>query len=510
MRATDDGTTERATLSLSPSAPLVLRGTIMSWLQYGTAVVITIVLTPIVLRHLGPAPYGLWLALSQLVGYAGALDLGVTPSIVRYVSDARGSGDWRRIRETVGTALWFHMGVGVVCVPLGLLVGKGVQRWLDLGGAPSGEIRWTILVVVLATAVSFPGMALTGALRGFQRFDVAAGVATLSHLVRGGTVVTAVALGMHLTGLAVGNLLASLVTLAASLILLKRLTGLGFETFQQGSRSALRRLVSFGAYSVVGVLGLQLAYGSDTILIGATLSATDAARFGVAVSLLALASASVGAFTGNLMPLAGMYAARHQGPSTARVYLLGTRLAATLALPQLVVLFHEGSGLLRLWLGSEIGFPAAANLRLLVPAYLPSLLNAAGLPVALGLGLQHRAARLLVGEGVTKVVLALALAPALGAAGVALATLLAGVVFQGVLWPVTLRRQLGIPLVRYMREAILPPILPALALFLALTVWPTPGSVGKLVWRWSAIGGVVLLYWSLTLWLLRRPTEARS
>jgi O-antigen/teichoic acid export membrane protein len=486
----------------------VFRGTILSWLQHGVAVVITIVLTPIVLRHLGPAAYGLWLAISQLVAYAGALDLGVTPSVVRFVSDARGSGDWRRIRETVGAALWFHMGMGAVCVPLGLLVGEGVQRWLDLGDTPPGEVRWTIVVVVLAAAVSFPGMALTGALRGFQRFDVAAGVATFSHLVRGTTVVAAVALGMHLIGLAAGHLLASLVTLGANFLLLKRLTGLGFETVQQRSHRALRELLSFGAYSALGVLGLQLAYGSDTILIGATLNATDAARFGVAVSLLALASASVGAFTGNLMPLAGLYAARHQEPANARVYLLGTRIAATLALPQLVVLFHEGPDLLRLWLGSEVGLPAAANLRLLVPAYLPSLLNAAALPIALGLGLQHRAARLLVGEGVAKVVLALALAPALGAAGVALATLVSGGVFQGVLWPVSLRRRLGIPLGRYMLEAILPPTLPALTLFLALTAWPTPGSVGQLLWRWSAIAGVLLLYWSLTLWVLRRPSKA--
>jgi O-antigen/teichoic acid export membrane protein len=492
----------------------VLRGTVVSWAQYVVALGVTLAVTPFVLGRLGPAAYGVWLLFTQALGYSGLLDLGVTPALVRYVSEARAREDRQALQQTLGTALRFHAAAAAACLLLGLLFAAGIERWFDLGEMPVDVARRTVVVAALATAVGFPATALTGALRGFQRFDLAAGLGVASHLVRAAAIFVALELGMGLPGLAGAALLGSLVALVGGGILLKRVSGLGLEFLSAGSHAALKRLLSLGAFSMVGTAGWQLAYGSDTILIGAMLTAVDAAHFGLAVNVLVMVSAFVGAFTGNLMPLASVYEARGQTERLRRTYLLGTRIAATLALPQLIVLFMEGQSLLGLWLGPKVGTPAGEILQLLVLAYLPSFLNAAGMPLAFGLGLERVGAALTASEGVTKLGLSLLLIGPIGTKGVALATLASGVVHQGLLWPWAICRQLGLPLRSFWWQALGPLILPAVSLALGLFAWQhlAPG-VPELL-RLCVAATSVLLYWLYALKSVRhgggRAAEAEG
>ncbi len=482
----------------------VLRGTVGSWLQYVVALAVTLAVTPFVLGHLGPAAYGVWLLFTQALGYSGLLDLGVTPALVRYVAEARGREDRQALRHTLGTALRFHAAAGAACLVLGLLFAAGVHRWFDLGELPADAARQTAVLAALATAIGFPATALTAALRGFQRFDLAAGLGVASHLVRAAATFAALTLGMGLPGLAGAALLGSFVALIGGGILLKRISGLGLESVSAGSRATLRRLLSFGAFSLVGAVGWQLAYGADLIVIGAILTVADAAHFGLALNVIAMASAFVGAFTGNLMPLASVYRARGQTESLQTTYLWGTRVAATLALPQLIVLFVEGTSLLSRWVGPKVGTPAGEILQVLVLAYLPNLLNAAGMPLALGLGLERVGAALMVSEGVTKLGLSLLLVGAIGTKGVALATLASGLVHQGLLWPWALCRQLGLPLRSFWWRALGPLILPTVSLALGLFAWKRISAGLPELVHLLMTPAIVLLYCLYTLKSIRR------
>jgi O-antigen/teichoic acid export membrane protein len=479
----------------------------VSWTQYVVALAVTLAITPFVLGRLGPAAYGVWLLFTQALGYSGLLDLGVTPALVRSVSEARAREDRQALRQTLGTALRFHAAAAAACLLLGLLFAAGIEHWFDLGKMPVAVARQAVVVAALATAVGFPATALTGALRGFQRFDLAAGLGVSSHLVRAAATFVALQLGMGLPGLAGASLLGSLVALVGGGLLLKRVSGLSLEILSAGSRAALKRLLSLGAFSMVGSAGWQLAYGSDTILIGAMLTAVDVAHFGLAANVLVMVSAFVGSFTGNLMPLASVYEARGQTERLRRTYLLSTRIAATLALPQLIVLFLEGQSLLVLWLGPKVGVPAGELLRFLVVAYLPSFLNAAGLPLAFGLGLERASAALMVSEGVTKLGLSLLLIGPIGTKGVALATLASGVVHQGLLWPWTICRKVKLPLRSFWWQALGPLIVPGAGLALGLFAWKhlAPGVPALL--RSFAAATAVLLYWLYALRSVGRGVE---
>lgn len=472
---------------------LVLRGTLVGWAQYAVAVAVTLVVTPFVLGHVGPASYGAWLLLTQVLGYSGLLDLGVTPALVRQVSEARGRSDQQALRVALGTALRFHTVAGAACLGFGLALAGGLARCFEIGDIQMGTARQTILIATVAAAIGFPGTALVGALRGFQRVDLAASLGVTSHLVRAGATFVALELTLGLPGLAAAVLLGSLLVLVGGAILLKRVSGLGLDLIFVGSSSALRRLLSFGAFSLIGTAGWQLAYGSDVVLVSATLTAVDAAHFGLAVNVLTMVSAFVGAFTANLTPLASLYEARGQTERAQETYLLGTRFAAVLSLPQLAILYMEGRSLLVLWLGPSVGTPAGQILELLVLAHVPVLINAAGMPLALGLGLQRAGAALMVSEGLTKVLLALLLVGSWGTKGVVIATLAAGLLHQGLAWPWTMCRNLRISLRRFAWRTLAPVLPIVLAITSGLHLLQRLETTPTL--RLTLASALLLAYW---------------
>jgi O-antigen/teichoic acid export membrane protein len=109
--------------------------------------------------------------------------------------------------------------------------------------------------------------------------------------------------------------------------------------------------------------------------------------------------------------------------------------------------------------------PAGALLGLLTLAQLPTLANSVGFQIALGTGLHRRAAVLSVGEGLSKVLLAVFLVPRLGVSGVVLSSLVASTVANAILWPRVLRAHLRVGMVQFASAAIAPaawPLLPAL------------------------------------------------
>jgi O-antigen/teichoic acid export membrane protein len=466
------GRSTRATLA---------RNTVASWLSYGTAVVIALALTPLVIHSIGAAGYGVWVLLTQLTGYAGLLDVGVQPAVARFVSEARARGDRDDGQSIISTAILLHGSIGLGVLALLALLSFFVDRWFDLGGLSREDVRVALLVVGVATAIGFPASVLTAVLKGRLRFDLVSILTTTTQVVRAGGIVLGVWWWRGgILGLALATLAASIVALGGAVWLVRReAEGLSIQ-LRAVSRAALRRLASVGAYAFVSHAGWYVAYATDAVLIAAVLSARDVASFGLVTNVLSILSGVTGAFAQTFLPLASGYRATGMSDSLRRSYLIGSRLSLAIALPLALALLLEGPRLLVAWVGPEVGLPAGTLLRVLTLAHLPVIANGVAAQMAWGAGLQRPAALLSIGEGLANLVLSYVLARRLGVVGVAAGTLVASWMFQGLIWPVWIGRAFGSSLRRYWGEALGPallPVLPALGTFAVLSRAVRPDGV---------------------------------
>jgi O-antigen/teichoic acid export membrane protein len=470
--------------SASSTRATLARNTVAGWLSYFTAVVIGLALTPLVIAALGAPGYGVWILLVQLTGYAGLLDVGVQPAVSRFVSDARARGDREGGQSVVSTAMVLHgsIALGVLALLGGLAF--FVEDWFDLGGLSPVDVRRALVILALATAIGFPASVLTAVLKGRLRFDLVSVLTVGIQLVRAGGILLAIRWRGGLVGLAFASLAAGIVGLGGAAWLLRLdPEGLSFRP-RAVSREALRRLASVGTYAFVSHAGWYAAYATDAVLIAALLRARDVASFGLSTNVLSILSGVAGAFAQSFLPLASRYRAAGMGDSLRRSYLVGCRLALALVLPLGLALLLGGPRLLVSWVGPEVGWPAGTLVRILTVAHLPGIAKGVAAQIALGTGLQKRAAILSLGEGVSNLALSYALAGPLGVVGVAVGTLVPSWIFQGVIWPAWIGKTLGSSLSRYWIEGLGPALLP---------IVPAVGTFGLMSWILSPYGTLTLV-----------------
>lgn len=478
-------------------AGILARNTLASWANYAIATLATLLLTPLVIQTLSTPVYGVWVLITQLVGYGGLLDLALQPAVVKYIAEARAKRQDRELRRLLSTAFAIQTVLAMLLLAAVWLASTRLDQWFHLGGVELASARQAWVLLAIGASIGFPASVFTAVLKGLQRQDLVAWLGSTSQLVRAAGLLLVVWRGQGLSELAWAVLTANLVGYVGTLLFMLRETGGLFPRWNALQLKTARRLLGFSFYAVAGTAGWYLIYASDAVVIGSRIGAAEVARYGVALSVLTFVAGTVTAFTATLMPLASELDARGALSASQRTYLVGTRFSLQLSLPLALGLLLWGQELLTFWVGPDLGEAASPVLRILVVAQLASLMNAASVPMAVGAGWQRPAAVLVVCEGVANLSLSLFLAPRMGVVGVALGTLLPALVVQAVVWPNLVCSLFDISRGRYYKEAVLPSLAPML--------WILPGAIalralfhetGSL----ASIGMVallVLVYWMM-------------
>src|SRR6185295_3716557 len=85
-----------------------------AYCQYGLAVVTGIFLVPLILHTLGARTWGLWLASSEVLAYAGMVDLGVLGVMQWILAAAIGRNDREEQKMLVSQGVWLGFCVAIV------------------------------------------------------------------------------------------------------------------------------------------------------------------------------------------------------------------------------------------------------------------------------------------------------------------------------------------------------------------------------------------------------------
>src|SRR6185436_11208979 len=85
-----------------------------AYAQYGLAIVTGIFLVPLILHTLGARSWGLWLASSEVLAYAGMVDLGILGVMQWILAAAIGRNDREEQKMLVSQGVWLGICVGIV------------------------------------------------------------------------------------------------------------------------------------------------------------------------------------------------------------------------------------------------------------------------------------------------------------------------------------------------------------------------------------------------------------
>jgi len=344
-----------------------------------------LLVTPLVVRGLGPERFGLWSLVSTVAGFSLVFDFGLAAAVTRYVAAHRQGGDEAAMRGalTLGVAgsaalgaLWWLL-VGLAPGPLlafahvdASLAPEATRMLWIMGGA--------FLLQLLASSVS-------AALAGFQRFDRMGVNLFASTLVQVSGMALAVWRGAGLTGIAWAATAGALVYAIASWrAVVSVWPGAGFA--RGATLAAVWR--GFGGFGLalqvvnLGVLGL---YQLPKLYLArlATLESVGQFELGYRVAFSAWSLPTL--LLPPLLPAAARLEAAGERERLVRLYTRASRYLLALAMPLAASLVALSGPFYTLWLGPGHGAEARANA--VIAALLGvNVLTSAGCLLARGMG----------------------------------------------------------------------------------------------------------------------------
>ena len=91
-------------------------GALLSYVNLAITCVIPLLYTPIMLRILGQAEYGLYSLSNSVTSYLSMLNFGMGSAIIRYVAKARAEGDKEEVEKTVGLFAVIYMVLALLVI----------------------------------------------------------------------------------------------------------------------------------------------------------------------------------------------------------------------------------------------------------------------------------------------------------------------------------------------------------------------------------------------------------
>jgi O-antigen/teichoic acid export membrane protein len=446
----------------------VLVNTSSNVFRLAVSTVITFFMTPVYLHALGQYDYGVWEIVGSLIGYLGLLDIGLRPTISRFIARVSPVTEGEQWRKVYSTSFFLMLGVGIVigCV----FLGWSVIAPDGLAEQPERAHRYALFLqlVALQVVIAFPNTGLESALEGGQRYVVKNNI-TMLH-----TIVSSVFLYHYiyrsiwdpLLLLCLVNIVAGLSKLVCFLwMLAPRGNGPKIPTPSHFDTGLAREMYGFGAKSFVQNTAGLIEQRGDVLIIGGFLGPALVVFYSIPQALLAQIRNLIWNLTHAFMPMFSKMDSQGQHDRVKTYFFAGSRLMVGILTLFFIGAVTLGGPFISLWVGEKYISGNKIILYILAGYIYVGMMFPLGGRYMTAVGRHGALAKVGSIRALINLGISLALVLPLGLAGVALGSLLATLV----IFPMEARAILGcldMGLGSYLRSTLLPAVVPALAMSL--------------------------------------------
>jgi len=334
-----------------------------------------LVLTPLVIRHLGPVEYGLWMLATAIGSYFGFLNAGSGAAGVRAVAAHCGAGRSEEASRELGSIFRIYLLVGcVACTALVIASFTALGRF-HVPPDRQAAVRTLLILIALNFLFSFPFGLTRSALAGLHCFGVLNAIEIGTAFFRLAATTALLSAGFGVVSLGAVQLLASLSGHLARWIAIRRIAPQIHLTGGPTYQGLVPGVSLFSALSF-GYESLRTLFdNADLLILGVLAGPETVAIFAVGATLSSLVLRGLQPISGVLFPLASRAEVAGKRGASTRMLEVSTRVNLALAMPVVTLLLVDGGGLLRVWAG-ETFLPGLPVLRVLA---LASLVGAASL-----------------------------------------------------------------------------------------------------------------------------------
>jgi O-antigen/teichoic acid export membrane protein len=449
---------------------------------------------PFNVAHLGKAAYGLWVLTTSITAYFSVLDLGYSGALVKFVAQYRAKRDFRGLNEILSTTFHLFVIFGVVTYLVAIVIAVFLDNVLTIAPEQLHVARVVLLVTSIHFALGTACSVFGAVINGFERYDINNITGTISSVLVAVVNVVVLSLGYGLVELVIATTVVKVLTYAvyrANAYRVYRGLDLRPANFR---RHRLREVTSFSVFMLLIDWANKMNYSIDTIVIGVMLGTTAVAVWTIGQRLAEVTQRLTNQLNDILFPNIVNHSESSRLERLQNIFVVGTRLSLATVVPIGTALILMGAPLVQAWVGPDFS-DSVIVLQLLSLTVIIRVGTATAQTLLKGAEGHRLVAYTNVVTAVVNLALSVALARAMGLAGVAIGTLVpitAASFF--VLFPAGCRR-VELPLGRAFADAVWPAVWPAAAMaaYIAVTRPYVPISLVPVLLNMAVAAGVYVV-----------------
>ena len=354
-------------------------GALLSYVNLAITCIIPLLYTPIMLRMLGQAEYGLYSLSNSVISYLSMLNFGMGSAVIRYVAKARAGGDEEEVEKIVGLFAAIYIVLALLVIIVGFTLTIFADTWFAQGLTEDeiGRLRILMIIMSLSTAISFPVSVYSSVAVAYEKyifrrlFDM---VATIASPVLNLVVLF---MGKGSIGMALVGLLIQIAYAPVFIGYCTKKLNLRVR-FRNLPFSMLKDIWSFSAFVFLSTIVDMLYWSTDKVLIGALMGSVAVAVYNVGGVFTSMLQQMTSAISGVFTPRVTIMVTKNTPPQ-----VLSDLLIRIGRLQYLIVAFILsgyivfGRIFIHFWSGDEYQDAYIVALLTMIPLAIPLIQNIA-------------------------------------------------------------------------------------------------------------------------------------
>ena len=473
----------------------IIKNTVFNAIGHFFVIVISLLLTPYIVRHLGVERFGIWAIVFVVTEYFGLLDLGIGTSFIKYIAEFYTRKDVHKINQIINTGFVFYSILSAIILLLILFIIDPILVFLNIPLPLRAEASFAFMIGFLIFGVSNALNPYTSILEGLQRMDLS-NKATIAVLIPNiiGTIFFLES-GYGLRGLLLNQSITVGLGIIIKIIMSFRiLPQLKFNPFLF-SAEMIKKLLKFGYKLQISRVAYVVNFQMDKLLITYFLGIGYVAFYQLGSSITQKMRQIPLILVSALVPAVSEVEARDGRESLKKVYLKGSKYVIFVSTPLLFFVSSNAYLIMLAWMGE--GYEnAALVIQILSGGYFAATVSGVASSIAVGVGRTEFEMKYGILVAPMNLFLSLILVIKFGLAGAVVGTS-ASLIFGSFYFLRMFHRYLNAPIDEFIKlfyKPVAACFIPTLlSIVLSYYFWPMMLSSGRIV-NLSILIGIGILF----------------
>jgi len=257
-------------------------GALLSYVNLAISSLIPFLYTPIMLRMLGEAEYGLYSLSNSVISYLSLLSFGFGSTIIRYISMYRAKNEKDNVEKTFGFFLLLYIGIAALVMICGFGLSLRTEAIFHRGLTEPeiDKMRVLMLIMTFNSALSFPLSVFSSVVVSYEKYVFRKLVDMLSTVAVPIANLIALYLGYASVGMALSGTFIQFLMLPINVCYCLKVLNIK-PRFAKIPRTLIHEMLGFSVFVFIGQIVDILFWSTDRVILGMLTSSVAVAVYNI-------------------------------------------------------------------------------------------------------------------------------------------------------------------------------------------------------------------------------------